>query len=172
MITSEQEEWINSLSDRKVNIVPYDDIAERLFNEVKVEIHNLLGPEVKVEHVGSSSLGISGQDEIDVSIVTNRDKFDEYISKLETIFGPVQAKYDYRVRFKAKRESKKIDLKIIDVNHPNYVEGKLFEDYLKNNPEELERYRILKEESDGQTVKEYYRRKIEFINEILLKAKS
>jgi len=172
MLTPEQEKWINSLSDRQVVIVPYDDRSERLFNEVKKEIHNLLGPEVKVEHVGASSLGISGQNEIDVSIVINKDKFDEYISKLETVFGPVKAKYVDRVRFEEKKEGKKIDLKLIDVDHSNYKKSKVFENYLKNNPEELERYKLIKEESNGQTVKEYYRRKTEFINEVLLKVKS
>jgi GrpB-like predicted nucleotidyltransferase (UPF0157 family) len=47
----------------------------------------------------------------------------------------------------------------------------MFEEYLKNYPDELERYRVLKEESNGKTMREYYRRKIEFINEILIKTK-
>jgi len=41
--------------------------------------------------------------------------------------------------------------------------------YLKENPEALERYRKLKEEAAGVNTGEYYRRKIEFINEILSK---
>lgn len=170
MLTPEQEQWINSLSERLVVIVPFDERTERLFYKVKKDIQNLLGSEVIVEHVGASSFGISGQDEIDVSVVANKDKFDEYILKLETLYGSVQSRYDDRARFEVKIEDKKIDLKIVDGQHPSYLKGKLFEKYLRSHPNELERYRILKEDANGQTIKEYYRRKVEFMNEILSKA--
>jgi len=172
MLTPDQEQWIDSLStERIISIVPYDPKTEELFNKVKNKITDLLGPEVLVEHTGASSLVISGQDEIDVAIVADREKFNEYIPKLETIFGEVRSRYEDRARFEVKEEGKKIDLKIVDASHQNYLEGKLFESYLKDHPEDLDRYRTLKEEGDGLTVKEYYQRKTEFINEILVKAK-
>ena len=173
MLTPEQEEWIEkSLSDRIITIVPYDTRTEELFERVKTKIRNLLGEDVVVEHCGASSFGISGQDEIDVSIVVSKDMFDEYIPKLEKEFGPVGSRYPDRVRFEVKEDGKKIDLRIIDADHPNYTNGKIFEQYLRENHDELERYRILKEECNDVTVKEYYRRKTEFINEILAKAKA
>jgi len=171
MLTPEQEKWVASLSDRPIKIIPYDSRVEGLFEQVKEEIYNLLGQGVKVEHVGATSFGISGQDEIDISIVADKEKFSQYISKLKTVFGAVQSNYPDRARFEVKRDGKKIDLKIIDINHQNYLAGKMFEEYLKNYPDELERYRVLKEESNGKTMREYYRRKIEFINEILIKTK-
>ncbi len=169
MLTPEQEKWVESLSDKAVLIVPYDPKAKKLFIKAKKKIQNILGPEVTVEHVGASSFGISGQDEIDVSIVTNKGRFPDYIKKLEAGLGPIKSVYPDRVRFEVKEEGKKIDLKLIDVDHPNYLNSKAFEKYLKSHHDELNRYRILKEECNGVTVKEYYRRKIEFINEILLK---
>ena len=171
MLTPEQEKWIESLSDRIISITPYDSRAEEFFKRTKVKIQDLLGPDVAVEHCGATALGISGQDEVDVSIVVEKEKFPEYISKLEVIFGPVRSKYEDRARFEVRDGDKKIDLKIIDVNHPNYINGKVFEDYLRHNPQELERYRALKLECDGLTTREYNRRKVEFTNEILEKAK-
>jgi GrpB-like predicted nucleotidyltransferase (UPF0157 family) len=56
------------------------------------------------------------------------------------------------------------------VHHHNYTRSKIFLGYLRAHSEDLEKYRILKEKSDGMTVKEYYRTKIEFINDILIKA--
>lgn len=167
MITPEQGKWIDSLSDRKISVVPYDPRTDELFAKAKEKIFSILGSEVNVEHCGASSLGISGQDEIDVSIVVEKEKFEEYVPLLEKVFGQVRSRYESRTRFEVKVEGKKIDLKIIDGNHPNYLEGKVFENYLRSHPQDLERYRILKEEADGMTVKEYYRRKTEFINEIL-----
>ena len=173
MLTPDQEQWIDSLStERIIKIVPYDPKTDELFGKVKNKITDLLGPEVLVEHSGASSLGISGQDEIDVAIVADKEKFNEYIPKLETIFGEVRSRYEDRVRFEVKEDGKKIDLKIVDTSHPNYAEEKLFVNYLRNHPEDLGRYQILKEECNGLTVKEYYRRKVNFINEIQAKAKS
>jgi GrpB-like predicted nucleotidyltransferase (UPF0157 family) len=151
-----------------VKIVSYDPQTERLFGIIKKKIQDVLGEDVEVEHCGASSFGISGQDEIDVSIVTSHDNFGEYVTKLDAAaVGEVAAWYEERVRFKVNEEGKKIDLKIIDKDHLGYLRGKAFEDYLRSHPEDLERYRVLKEASDGLTTKEYYRRKIEFINEIV-----
>jgi len=82
-------------------------------------------------------------------------------------YSAPRARYPDRARFEVKEEGKKIDLKIVDVAHPNYLGGKRFEQHLKHHPEDLENYRLLKESLAGSTVKEYYRQKIEFINEIL-----
>ncbi len=170
MLTPEQTTWIESLSNRQIFVVPYDSRSEELFNKVKEKVHQILGPDVVVEHCGASGLGISGQDEIDVSIVTEKGKFADYIPLLETEFGSVRSQYSDRARFEVREEGKKIDLKIVDLDHPNYLQGKIFEQYLKSHPEDLERYRALKEEASGTSVKEYYRRKTEFINDILARA--
>jgi GrpB-like predicted nucleotidyltransferase (UPF0157 family) len=171
MLTPDQEKWISERSDvKKITVVPYDPRTDRLFDIIKKKVHDILGPEVFVEHDGASGLGISGQDEIDVSIVVEKEKFADYIPKLEKKFGQVKSHYPDRARFEVQEEGKKIDLKIIDVHHPNYTRSKIFLAYLRAHPEDLEKYRILKEKSDGMTVKEYYRTKIEFINDILLKA--
>jgi len=170
MLTKEQKEWVEARSDKPIFVVPYDLRAGELYEKVKKKIQNLLGTETVIEHSGASSLGISGQDEIDVSVVIRKDQFALYISKLEKEFGPVKSHYPDRARFEVKEEGKKIDLKIVDVNHPNYIQGKIFEGYLRKHPEDLERYRVLKETSSGLSVKEYYRKKIEFINEILSRA--
>ncbi len=170
MLTPEQEQWLDSLSDRVVTIVPYDPRAEELFKIVKEKIVAVLGTEAKVEHGGSTLFQMPGQDEIDVAIVADKEMFPEYIEKLEPVFGPVRSLYPDRARFEVKEQGKKIDLKLVDQNHINYIEGKILEDYIMAHPEALERYRVLKEESDGLTLKEYYRRKILFNNDILAKA--
>ncbi len=167
MLTKPQQEWINTLLESKIVIVPYDTRAERLFEITKNRVHKVLGNEVVVEHCGASSFGISGQDEIDVSILATQDVFDDYISKLEKEFGAVKSRYPDRARFEVREEGKKIDLKIVDINHEGYKNAVFFETYLREHPEYLEKYRILKELCNGVTVKEYYRQKIEFINGIL-----
>jgi GrpB-like predicted nucleotidyltransferase (UPF0157 family) len=170
MLTPEQEKWIaGRRTDKNISVVPYDPRTEELFAKVAKMIRDVLGPDVLIEHDGASSLGISGQDEIDVSVVADKALFAEYIPKLESVFGPVKASYPDRSRFEVKEEGKKIDLKIIDATHPNYLRSNIFKAYLRAHPQDLERYRILKEQSNGMSVKEYYRVKTEFINDILIK---
>lgn len=166
MLTPEQEKWIESLSDRIINIEPYDPESEEIFNIVERKIKIALGADTHVEHTGSTLFKIAGQDEVDVAIPIEK-RFEEYIKKLEPLFGEVRSLYPDRARFEVKEGNKKIDLKIVDINNPNYVEGKMFDVYLINHPDALEKYRILKEESNGLTAKEYNRRKTEFTNEIL-----
>ena len=170
MLTPDQEKWIESMSERPISIVPYDPRIEELFGIVKEKIHTLLGPDVLVEHTGASLFGISGQDEIDVSIIVDKSEFPKYIPKLETVFGPVRSNYPDRARFEVREQGKKIDLKIVDAQHPNHLAAQKFMKYLATHTEDLERYRKLKEESDGLSTKEYYRRKTEFINDILERA--
>jgi len=43
---------------------------------------------------------------------------------------------------------------------------------LKAHPETLEEYRKMKEEGNGLSVREYYLRKTEYVNEILAKTES
>ncbi len=67
-------------------------------------------------------------------------------------------------------DGKRIDIYLINKDAPSYLNGVRFENRLKSHPDDLDRYKILKEEGSGLSVREYYRRKIEFINEILAKA--
>jgi GrpB-like predicted nucleotidyltransferase (UPF0157 family) len=52
-------------------------------------------------------------------------------------------------------------------NSLSYINGRTFENYLMANPEMLKKYEKLKIDSNGLSTQKYYRRKIEFINEIL-----
>lgn len=108
MLTPEQEAWINTLSDRIISITPYDPRSQVLFERVQKKIHSLLGEDVMVEQEGSTIFGIAGQNEVDVSIVVPKEKFPEYIPKLEFMFGSVQSNYPDRARFEVKEEGKKI----------------------------------------------------------------
>jgi GrpB-like predicted nucleotidyltransferase (UPF0157 family) len=168
MLTPEQEIWIESLSsERKISIVPYDTRTEDLFEKVKNKIQNVLGLEIQICHVGASSFGISGQDEIDVQVPVAKEKFSECISLLEGIFGQVRKVYTTRARFEVREDEKKIDFALVDANSEDWLNHVKFQNYMKSHPQDLERYRILKEKSNGMIVKDYYRKKTEFINEIL-----
>lgn len=171
MLTSEQENWIAHLSDEhKISIVPFDQTAEEKFRKVKQRVQEALGKEIPVEHHGATSLGISGQDEIDIYIPVPSIEFDSLTHHLKDIFGQPRSLYPLqRARFVTKEDGKHIDVFVINAQHYNWEDLIKFESYLRSRPEALEDYRKLKENGHGLSVREYYRRKNEFINEILAK---
>ena len=88
MLTPDQEKWINHLSDQiPITILPFDPSAPQKFEAVKRKIQDVLGPETRVEHRGATSLGISGQDEIDVYIPVPEDLFDVQLIPLSAAFS-------------------------------------------------------------------------------------
>lgn len=172
MLTKEQEDWINHLSDTgSVKIAPFDPESSRKFEVIKKEVQSILGTDREVLHMGASGLGISGQPEIDVYIPVAADDFDKTTLKLQEIFGKPYSIYPMeRVKFMRSVEGTKIELMIVNESRKSWIDNKIFFSYLKNNSNALERYRKLKEEGAGLSNRSYYRKKIEFINEILSKA--
>lgn len=169
MLTAKQEKWIAHLSDSdKIIIIPFDSDAERKFQEVKLKIQRSLGGDIKVEHRGATSLGISGQDEIDVYVPVSPEDFDSLIEPLTKLFGEPRSLYPVeRARLVTEEDGKHIDIFLINEESGGWKNGIKFEEYLISNPETLENYKTLKEKGSGLSVREYYRRKIEFINDIL-----
>ncbi|MDP3888788.1 MAG: GrpB family protein [bacterium] len=173
MLTPDQEKWIDHLSDKdKISIFPFDPTAEEKFRIVRRKIQDALGKDLPVEHHGATALGISGQDEIDVYIPTSPVRFNSLIDPLKSLFGEPRSLYPLeRVRFVTEEDGKHVDVFLVNQEDEGWKNAVLFEEYLKSHPEALEEYRQLKESGNDLSVREYYQRKIEFINEILSKAK-
>jgi GrpB-like predicted nucleotidyltransferase (UPF0157 family) len=169
MITSEQEKWLSHLSNKdKIKIIPFDQTAEEKFQRVKQRIQKILGEQTRIEHHGATSLGISGQDEIDIYIPISPNRFNPFINSLKTIFGEPRSLYKLeRARFVTQEDNKHIDIFLINEECNAWKNGIKFEEYLHSHPESLEEYRQLKEKGNGSSVQEYYRKKTEFINRIL-----
>lgn len=171
MITAEQQQWLSHLSDKdKVTIIPFDPTSQEKFEKINSIIKNKLGALVRVEHRGASGLGISGQDEIDIYIPVPSNHFDQLVVSLTDLFGEPISHYALkRARFVATEVGKHIDIFAINEESADWLNSVTFENYLRTHPETLEEYRQLKENGDGLSVREYYFRKIEFINKIISK---
>jgi len=171
MLTKDQEKWINLLASKtnKIKIVPYDPKTKEVFEKIKKEIQAVLG-EADVFHRGATGMGISGQGEIDCYVPISENLFDEYLKKMIKRFGPAGRIYPLRrARFVKYIDGIKIEMFIINKKSFDWVNSLKFENYLKNHIKALEAYKKLKEDREGLSVSEYYRRKTEFINDILAK---
>jgi len=173
MLTPEQEKWVDHLNDTdEVKIIPFDPTAQEKFERIRFLVQSKMGKTTDVEHRGATSLGISGQDEIDIYVPVSSDDFDVTIVPLSELFGPPKKIYPLnRAHFITHDGGKHIDVYLINKEAPSWLDGLKFESYLKNHHEALEEYRILKEKLAGLSTREYYRNKIEFINDILSRVK-
>lgn len=168
-LTKDQEVWINHLSETDtISIHPYDPSAENIFLEVKNRIQASLGKDILLEHHGATRFKISGQDELDLYIPVIPEMFEEMVRRVTSLLGPPKSHYKLeRARFPLFVRNKKVDVFMVNKNHNVWKRSVIFEEYLIANPNALERYRVLKEEGNGLSVREYYKRKTEFINEIV-----
>lgn len=174
MLTPAQQTWIDHLSDTDtISIVPFDATAEAKFLTIKQQIQSFLGTGIRVEHHGATSLGISGQDEIDVYMPVPSNTFRTFLTSLEKLFGKPSSVYPLqRARFVTSADGKHVDVFLINEDSNNWLDCITFESYLRAHPIELEAYRVLKENGNNLTVRDYYRIKTEFINDILIKSRS
>jgi len=168
VITAEQEKWLNHLSNTdRITIIPYDPTTPQKFEKVKTEIQAKLG-DVEVAHCGATSLGISGQDEIDVYIPSSPDTYDAYLVALTDLYGQPRTHHPLeRSRFVTNVDDKHVTVSLMNQERDGWKNMVKFQDYLRTHPEALDTYRKLKEEGNGLSTREYYRRKVEFLNYIL-----
>jgi GrpB-like predicted nucleotidyltransferase (UPF0157 family) len=169
MLTPEQEKWLSHLaSDDHTEIHPYDSAAPDKFEKVKDKIIEALGEGWEVIHRGASSLLISGQGELDIYIPVAVEKFNTVVRSLELPFGIAESHYPLeRARFVTMVDGTKAEIFVINEKSEGWINGTIFENFLRENRDALDAYRILKERSRGLSTREYYRRKIEFINNIV-----
>lgn len=172
MITKDQQKWLRHLSDTdKIVIKPYDPKSSEIFSEVKKKVVGVLG-RVRVLHRGASYFKISGQNEIDIYVPTSPKDFDEYVGKMTKSFGKPGSLYPLiRARFRILGYRKHIDVFIINKEDKGWVDSEIFTKYLKGNKKVLDAYRKLKENGDGLSVREYYKKKIVFVDKTVKKAK-
>jgi GrpB-like predicted nucleotidyltransferase (UPF0157 family) len=171
MLTASQKNWIEHLSDTdKIVIKPYDPTASQKFRIVKEKIQKLLGKNVSVKHCGATHLKISGQDEIDVYVPAFVKDFDKLTIQLKKLFGEPGSTYPLeKTRFKTFVDNKRVDVFLINKEWSGWTNCVKFEKYLKTHPKILTEYRLLKESGNGLSVREYYKRKLNFLNKIFVK---
>lgn len=178
MLTNKQKHWVSQLSNvKKVKIIPYDSKVKKIFEIVKTEIVSFLGSaydgrSVEVLHKGATSMEISGKGDVDIYVPVPPSMFNSYLKKLTKLYGQSPSIYHLeRVRWNKIVENIEVEIFLINKKHKAWTECVLFEDYLKKHPKALTAYETLKQEADGVSSREYYTRKLEFMNSILTRAK-
>lgn len=168
MLTRKQLIWLNHLSDtNQVKIVDYNPGTKQAFDKLKASLKNILGDNAQILHRGATSLGICGKGEIDLYILSTQASFKSVFEKIKSQYGEPGSFYpNERVRWNINFKGFAVEIFLVNKQHPSWVKSYLIEEYMIAHPKILEKYRILKENADGVSTREYYRRKLEFYNEI------
>ena len=136
----------------KVVVLPYNRTWKSDFEEIKIEIENVVGDFIiGIEHVGSTSVeGMSAKPCIDLDvIIKDYSVFDTVVSKLESI-GYI---HEGDLGIKDREAFKYSDKPHLKTHHlyvcPQYSEElhrhMSFRDYLRSHPEAVRKYSSVKE---------------------------
>ena len=165
MLTEGQKNYLAKLPPERaeeiITVNPYDHKTTEVAEEIISQIIATL-PEADTRFMGASALGISGQNDVDIYILCSPEMKDVYLSKLTPVFGEqVKNKWQW---FK---EGIEVSVYLSDPSDYKFQEQlKIFE-ILKNTPEVLREYELLKQSVSRKTYNEYQIAKYEFYNKTL-----
>jgi len=165
-----------------VKILPYDNEAPKIFEEIKRFIYSIIPYRIEVEHIGSTAVpGLGGKGIIDILIITEKEYMKRIVKILESKgykYNPqagtpperlfVSGPYRYRER------ELHIHIHITFFGSKECRNKLLFRDYLRRHPEEARRYYELKKRwsrEAGSDRSKYTELKTQHISEVLDKAR-
>jgi GrpB-like predicted nucleotidyltransferase (UPF0157 family) len=166
MLTESQQKYLLTIPEEKIVFIqPYDPSILDIVEEITQQIKNC-DPNLTVLFMGASALGISGQGDIDLYVLSPTEQFEEHTERFVKSFGKPVLKGTC-VKWVFSKNGHKAELYITDPEDKGLQEQiKVFE-LLKNNKELLKEYEEIKQQANGLSFKEYQRRKYEFYNRIL-----
>ena len=168
MLTQKQQDYLETIPDNRVaQIAPFNPDVQKTAHNIISEIESVL-PSLKVTYLGSSKLGIAGENDIDLNILSG-DDFHAALPILTKLFGePTKVKMDKKnVRGEFIRDGFPVEIHVADVITPSLQERMDTQKILENDKELLKEYEQLKLQSNGLPWREYQKRKYEFWNKIL-----
>ena len=165
-----------------VKIVPYDNRAPKIFQSVKPYITKIIPYEIEIEHIGSTAVeGLGGKGIIDAFIITKRKGQLAEIAEILRNDGfshnpdPRHEEDRYFVSgpFRYNEADLHIHIHITFQNSKAHKDMLGFRDYLRQHPDEANRYYELKKQWSREATKleEYTKLKTNYIHEVLNRAR-
>lgn len=161
-------------------IKKHDKEYPKQFQKEKRRIAEALGKNITIEHIGSTAISnLHGKGIIDILIAFSDFKeFFKVKQKLEQLgyIYKESAGNENRLFFSdkdLKSPDVKFHLHIVRKNSEEHLEPILFRDYLKKNPEEIQKYADLKISwlEKAKSPRDYLNAKTPYVKSVLKKAK-
>src|SRR3989344_6875430 len=166
MLTPNQEKYLQTIPDYKLaKIKPFDPKVQEVGNAIVQKIKEVL-PDLEVLFMGASALGIAGQNDIDLNVLSTPTEYPKYLPLLEELFGKPTKANPNLVKWEFVEGGFEVELYLTDKDSTSLREQiKTFE-ILRDDTGLAKEYEKIKLESDGLSFREYMRRKYEFFNKI------
>lgn len=167
MLLPDEEKYIQTIpEDKIVRIFPFDPKVTQAAEEIISQVHAGF-PNLEVLHMGASGLEISGQNDIDLYMLSPWQEFSKYLDDLIKIFGEPKSKRQDSVAWNFERNGFPVELYLTDpTSEPMKRQIGVYE-ILKSDPKLLKEYEILKQEMNGKSFREYQKQKYEFYHKVL-----
>ncbi len=173
MLTERQKAYLAILSPKKaekiISIEPFNPaipaITERVMQEIRTHL-----PQADVRCMGSSVLGISGENDIDMYVLIDQADLQYYITSLNELFagksGPDKSQTHLH-KWYWEESGSEVTVFLSDKNDKWVKEQLKTFDLLVTHPEIVKKYEEMKGTMNGKTLKEYKIAKYEFYNKML-----
>ena len=166
MITESQENYLASLPNGKTIIIkPFDPKAQEVAQGIVEKLKEIL-PESQIHFGGASALGISGQNDIDINILTTPAEYEKYIPLIQQVFGE-PTKRGTSIKWEVVQEGFDVELYLTDKDSSGLQDQLKVFDILYNNQVLRKEYEQSKLPYGEIDFKDYMRKKYEFFNKIL-----
>lgn len=163
MLTKDEKDYLAKIpASKKVSVKPFNLQAKRVGDSIVSKIKKAL-PDPEVLFMGATALGVAGQNDVDIYVLSKPKDFNKYLPTLKKLFGEPQHIHKIFVEWKFKENGYPVELYLTE---PPERQIKVFE-ILKSDKELLKEYENLKLGFDRKSFRDYQRAKYEFYNEIL-----
>ncbi|MBS3083187.1 GrpB family protein [Candidatus Pacearchaeota archaeon] len=172
------------INKQKYVFLPYNKQYPSMFLKEKNKIEKSLGKNIKIEHVGSTSIpGLGGKGIIDIAIKTPRNKINQFIDKLKRLGYESNLEHQrtdksifLQKKIKHKRKERRIHIHLT-LNNKFWNSFIVFRDYIRNHDKERNEYAKIKKEAvkyakgHSQKYREYKKKFLENLIKKALKTK-
>lgn len=168
MLVKHQVEYIAAVPKEKItHIFPFDPNTVVIANEIISRIKSLI-PQAEVFHIGSSKIGIAGENDIDMTVVAGKE-FDLALKIFGEWYGkPVKiALHDNYANWQFKQGGFQVEFHLIDKKKPYFEEQLKTQSILEKDSKLKLEYEQMKLSCEGLPYTEYLRQKYEFWNRIV-----
>jgi hypothetical protein len=166
MLAPDEEKYLSKIpADQKVDFFPYDSKTPEIAGEFIYKIKNAI-LDAKVSFIGASALEISGQGDIDITILTSPNKYADYLPKLKKIFGEPKPGMSV-IEWNFISHNHEVSIYMDDPEKDSVKQQIKTFNILKNDKKLLAEYEKLKAGASGFSLREYQRVKYNFYHKIL-----
>lgn len=167
MLTQDEKNYLSKIDlNKKVFVNPFDPKAKKVGNSIVSKIKKEF-PKLVIHFMGATSLGIAGQNDIDIYAISNPRDFSKYLPTFEKLFGKPKSIHDTFMEWDFVQEDYPIELYLTDDSSPSMKRQIKVFNVLKANQELRKEYEVLKLKFDNKSFRDYQKAKYEFYNKIL-----